>query len=89
MGEITPEAAAATGIPAGLPLLAAAADKACEVLGAGCITPDVGCLSFGTSATINTTNTKYVETSAFIPPYPAARRVLIASRFKSCAASGW
>lgn len=72
MGEITPEAAAATGIPAGLPLIAAAADKACEVIGAGCITPDVGCLSFGTSATINTTNAKYVETTAFIPPYPAA-----------------
>lgn len=72
MGEITPEAAAATGIPAGLPLIAAAADKACEVIGAGCITPEVGCLSFGTSATINTTNAKYVETTAFIPPYPAA-----------------
>ena len=35
LGEITAEAAAATGIPAGLPLIAAAADKACEVIGAG------------------------------------------------------
>ena len=33
------EAATATGIPAGLPLIAAAADKACEVLGAGCLEP--------------------------------------------------
>jgi sugar (pentulose or hexulose) kinase len=32
LGEITPEAAAATGIPVGLPLIAAAADKACEVV---------------------------------------------------------
>ena len=32
-GTITPEAARATGIPEGLPLLAAAADKACEVIG--------------------------------------------------------
>ncbi len=33
LGEISPEAAAATGIPAGLQLIAAAADKACEVIG--------------------------------------------------------
>ncbi|MBN1438025.1 MAG: FGGY-family carbohydrate kinase [Anaerolineales bacterium] len=72
LGEITPEAAEATGIPAGLPLIAAAADKACEVLGAGCIQPEFGCLSFGTSATINTTHRRYVEITPLIPPYPSA-----------------
>jgi len=72
LGTITSEAAAATGIPAGLPLIAAAADKACEVLGAGCLDPRVGCLSYGTTATINTTHRKYVEAIPFIPPYPAA-----------------
>ncbi|KIF80567.1 FGGY-family carbohydrate kinase [Noviherbaspirillum autotrophicum] len=72
IGEITPDAAAATGIPAGTPLVAAAADKACEVIGAGCIAPHVGCLSYGTTATINTTSKKYVEVTPFIPPYPAA-----------------
>ena len=54
LGEVTAGAAAATGIPAGLPVVAAAADKACEALGAGCIEPDVGCLSYGTTATCNT-----------------------------------
>ena len=72
LGEITPAAAADTGIPAGLPLIAAAADKACEVIGAGCLDPHVGCLSYGTAATINTTHTKYVEVIPLIPPYPAA-----------------
>lgn len=72
LGEVTAEAAEATGIPKGLPLLAAAADKACEVLGAGCLTSEVACLSYGTTATINTTQRRYVEAIPFIPPYPAA-----------------
>lgn len=72
LGEITPAAAAATGIPAGLPLIAAAADKACEVIGAGCLEPHIGCLSYGTTATINTTHHRYVEAIPLIPPYPAA-----------------
>ena len=72
LGEITPEAAEATGIPAGLPLIAAAADKACEVIGAGCLEPCTGCLSYGTTATINTTHSRYVEAIPLIPPYPAA-----------------
>jgi len=72
LGEISTQAAEATGIPAGLPLIAAAADKACEVIGAGCLDPHVGCLSYGTTATINTTHEKYVELIPLIPPYPAA-----------------
>ncbi len=72
LGEITPQASEATGIPAGLPLIAAASDKACEVIGAGCLEPQVGCLSYGTTATINTTHTRYIELIPLIPPYPAA-----------------
>lgn len=72
LGEITSAAAAATGIPAGLPLIAAAADKACEVLGAGCHSPATGCLSYGTAATINAMHPRYVEPIRFLPPYPAA-----------------
>ncbi len=72
LGRLTAAAASATGLPEGLPVVAAAADKACEVLGAGCTTPDVACLSYGTTATINTTFPKYVEPSPMIPPYPAA-----------------
>ncbi len=72
LGEITPEASEATGIPAGLPLIAAAADKACEVIGAGCLDPHIACLSYGTTATINTTHHRYIEVIPLIPPYPAA-----------------
>lgn len=72
IGVITAEAAQATGIPEGLPLIAAAADKACEVIGAGCLEPDIPCLSYGTTATVNTTLNKYVEVIPLIPPYPAA-----------------
>jgi sugar (pentulose or hexulose) kinase len=72
MGTVSAQAAATTGIPVGTPLLAAAADKACEVIGAGCQQPHIGCLSYGTTATINTTSTKYLEVTPFIPPYPAA-----------------
>ncbi|OPY82756.1 MAG: Xylulose kinase [Smithella sp. PtaU1.Bin162] len=72
MGRITHDAAEETGIPEGLPVIAAAADKACEVLGAGCLEPHIGCLSYGTTATINTTQYKYVEAIPLIPPYPSA-----------------
>lgn len=72
IGVITKEAADATGIPEGLPLIAAAADKACEVIGAGCVDPSIACLSYGTTATINTTHKKYVEVIPLIPPYPSA-----------------
>ncbi len=72
IGQITAEASAATGIPAGLPLVAAAADKACEVIGSGCLESHIGCISYGTTATINTTHRRYIEPIPLIPPYPAA-----------------
>ncbi|MBP8137788.1 MAG: FGGY-family carbohydrate kinase, partial [Alicycliphilus sp.] len=72
LGTVTAEAAQASGIPAGLPVIAGAADKACEVLGAGCLTPEIGCLSYGTAATFNTSTARYREVTPFIPPYQAA-----------------
>lgn len=72
LGALSAEAAQATGLPAGLKMIAAASDKACEVLGAGGIDAHIGCLSYGTTATINTATKKYVETIPFIPPYSAA-----------------
>lgn len=72
LGQISAQAASQTGIPEGLPLFAAGTDKGCEMLGAGCLTPDTGCLSFGTTATFNTTTKKYIELISWIPPYPAS-----------------
>ncbi len=72
LGYISEKASEETGIPAGLPLIASAADKACEVIGSGCIEPHIACLSYGTTATINTTHKKYTEVIPLIPPYPSA-----------------
>ena len=72
LGNITSQASEETGIPEGLPLIAAASDKSCEVLGSGCLTPEIACVSYGTTATIQTVNKKYVEIINFFPPYPSA-----------------
>ena len=72
IGRIGAEAAGQTGIPEGLPVYASGADKACEVLAAGAWTPELAVLSYGTTATINTCNSRYVEPIAFLPAYPAA-----------------
>ncbi len=72
LGTLQADAARELGLPVGLKIIAAASDKACEVLGSGCITPDVACLSFGTSATINVTHPKYLEPIRHLPAYPAA-----------------
>lgn len=72
LGNITQEAATQTGIPAGLPLIAAAADKACEVLGSGVMSSDTACLSYGTTATLQTVQKKYKEVINYLPPYPGA-----------------
>ena len=72
LGKVTDDACDATGIPSGTPVIAAAADKACEILGAGSISPDVACLSFGTTCTTSVMTNKYVEVIPFVPPYPSA-----------------
>jgi sugar (pentulose or hexulose) kinase len=72
LGAISEIAAKETGIPKGLPLIAAAADKACEVIGSGSLDSKIGCLSYGTTATINVTHKKYVEPIPLLPAYPSA-----------------
>ena len=72
LGHITSEASRETGIPKGLPVIAAGTDKACEVLGTACLTPDTACLSYGTTATLNTANQKYIQVRPFSPAYPCA-----------------
>jgi sugar (pentulose or hexulose) kinase len=72
LGRLTPDAAAHLGLPRGTSLIAAAGDKQCEALGAGAVTADVAALSFGTTATIGTTQQRYVEAIPLVPSYPAA-----------------
>ena len=72
LGTVTPEAAEQTGLPVGLPVIAGAADKACEVLGVGALEAGVASVSCGTTATINITHSQYLEVVPFMPAYPAA-----------------
>ncbi|GAB4572306.1 MAG: FGGY-family carbohydrate kinase [Anaerolineae bacterium] len=72
LGTVTAQAAEATGLPEGLPVIAAAADKACEIIGSGSLDPHIGSLSYGTTATVNTTHRRYIEVIPLIPPYPSA-----------------
>ncbi len=72
LGHITAHAAAATGILEGTPMIAAASDKACEALGSAGLAADTACLSFGTTATINTTSSHYLEILKHMPAYTAA-----------------
>ena len=70
LGRISPEAAEQTGIPAGLPLISSGSDKACEVLGTGCLDAETGSLSYGTMATLNITSNQYLEAISYHPAYP-------------------
>ncbi len=72
LGAVTAEAAEAMGLPEGVPVIAGAADKACEVLGVGALEAGVASVSCGTTATINTTRSQYAEVVPFMPAYPAA-----------------
>ena len=71
LGYITEDAASATGIPEGLPLIATGSDKGCETLGMSCLKPDSASIGFGTTATIQFTIDRYFEPLPFIPAYPA------------------
>jgi sugar (pentulose or hexulose) kinase len=61
LGRITAEAAAATGLPEGLPLVVGAGDKQCELLGAGAIEPTIGAISFGTGTAREVISRKHIS----------------------------
>lgn len=71
IGEITSKAAAETGLPKGLPVIASGTDKGCEALGVGAISPDTASISLGTQSTICVTTDKYFEMKPFFPSFPA------------------
>ncbi len=71
IGKVTAPAAKLTGLPVGTPVIACGSDKGCETLGAGVTNQEMVSLSFGTTATVQTTAKKYFETIPFMPPYPA------------------
>lgn len=74
IGYITKEVSEMSKIPEGLALIATGTDKACETLGLSVINENQASLSFGTAATVQITNKKFIEPQPFIPAYPAAMR---------------
>ncbi len=71
IGRITSAAANQTGIAEGTPVVACGSDKGCETIGMGVVNEKMASLSFGTTATVQTTTKKYFEALRFMPPYPA------------------
>ena len=51
-GSISTQAAAATGLRVGVPVVAGGGDQAANAVGVGAITPEVGALSLGTSGVV-------------------------------------
>lgn len=70
-GVISKEAAKSTAIPTGTPIIACGSDKGCETLGMGVTDTKMASLSFGTTATVQTTTKKYFEPIPFFPAYPS------------------
>ncbi len=71
IGEITKKAFSETSIPVGVPIIACGSDKGCETLGMGVTDSNNVSLSFGTTATVQTTTSKYIEPKRFFPAYPS------------------
>ena len=71
IGKINKTSALETGLPENLPVIACGSDKGCETLGMGILNNKAASLSFGTTATIQTTSKKYLEPIHFMPSYPA------------------
>ena len=72
LGTLRDEVADLVGLPKGLKFISTGSDKGCETIGLGCLTPDLGALSYGTACTIEVSNPKYYEPEPFLPAYAAA-----------------
>ena len=70
LGQVSEEASALCGIPAGIRMFAAGSDKACETLGSGVIGEESAAISLGTACTIETTMQRYVGPGGLLPAYP-------------------
>ena len=72
IGYLSDEVAEECGLPKGLKLIASGSDKGCETIGLGCLTPELGAISYGTACTIEVSNKKYHEAEKFLPAYAAS-----------------
>lgn len=68
VGSLTPDAAAATGLPQGIPVYNGAHDQYCASIGAGAITPGDMLLSAGTTWVLMGITAKPMYTESYIVP---------------------
>jgi len=71
IGEISNNIADLLGLPENTPVIACGSDKGCETLGMGVTDNKMASLSFGTTATVQTTTKTYFEPIKYLPAYPA------------------
>ena len=71
VGIVHENASVLSGIPQGMSVIACGSDKGCETLGMGVTDTETASLSFGTTATVQTTSKKYFEPIPFFPAYPS------------------
>ena len=71
IGVVKNEPIKELGLVSNLPVIACAADKACEVLGAGCYQDGQVHISLGSAVTVTRVSDKFVGPKALYPAYPA------------------
>ena len=72
LGYIKDDLADECKLPHGIKVIATGSDKACETVGLGALSKDMGAISYGTASTIEVSNQKYHEPEKYLPAYPAA-----------------
>ena len=72
LGVISDKVAEEVGLPRDIKVYATGSDKACETVGLGALSNEIGAISYGTASTIEVSNQKYHEPEPFLPAYGAA-----------------
>jgi sugar (pentulose or hexulose) kinase len=72
IGHLTEVAAEALRLPAGIPVVAAGSDKACETLGVGCLDTKTASVSLASMVTVQTTTDEYLPLYKYGTVFPAA-----------------
>ena len=71
VGTLLPDVVVRTGLSKDMVVISGGSDKGCETLGVGCVHLTQASISFGTTATVQTTSSRYFEPILFMPAYPA------------------
>jgi xylulokinase len=88
VGEVTPEAAAACGVPAGTPVVCGSNDTTVELFGAGAVAPGDGAVKLATAGVVSqVTDGPLVRPPVSCYPSVVAGRYYTATGINSCASA--